>query len=151
MTALPRFHLAFPVDDLKAARYFYAQILGCSIGRESDTWIDFNFMGHQIVAHLSKDDCNRVSTGNVDNHAVPVRHFGLLLDYERFNDVADRLKQAGCNFIIEPYVRFKGQAGEQKTMFLLDPAGNALEFKAFKDDTQIFARSIAEAPVSKIE
>jgi len=140
MMTRPRFHLAFPVDDLEAARRFYGALLGCAQGRESEHWIDFDFHGHQIVAHLSPDDCAAAKQSAVDGKAVPVRHFGLLLDYAEFDRLAERLKRAGVEFLIDPYLRFEGQAGEQKTMFVRDPAGNALEFKAFKDDDQVFAK-----------
>ncbi|MEQ8404921.1 MAG: VOC family protein [Oceanicaulis sp.] len=136
----PRFHLAFPVDDLKAARRFYGELLGCAEGRSSEHWIDFDFHGHQIVAHLSPDDCAAAKKNAVDGKQVPVRHFGLLLDYADFDRLAERFKRAGTEFLIDPYLRFEGQAGEQKTMFVRDPAGNALEFKAFKDDDQVFAK-----------
>ncbi|MFP4518328.1 MAG: VOC family protein [Oceanicaulis sp.] len=136
----PRFHLAFPVDDLEAARRFYGELLGCSEGRSSTHWIDFDLHGHQIVAHLSPEDCAAAKANAVDGKQVPVRHFGLLLDYDQFDALAERFKRAGTEFLIDPYVRFEGQAGEQKTLFVKDPAGNALEFKAFKDDAQVFAR-----------
>ncbi len=139
MTERPRFHLAFPVDDLEAARRFYGEVLGCPQGRESETWIDFDFHGHQIVTHLSPELCGMDKANAVDGHQVPVRHFGLLLSYAAFDALAERLKTAGAAFVIEPYLRFAGQAGEQKTMFVRDPAGNALEFKAFADDAQVFA------------
>ena len=140
MTQRPRFHLAFPVDDLDAARRFYGEVLGCAQGRESESWIDFDFHGHQIVAHLAAELCGDKTASGVDGKQVPVRHFGLLLSYEAFDALADRLRDAGADFVIEPYLRFEGQAGEQKTMFIRDPAGNALEFKAFADDGQVFAR-----------
>ncbi len=139
MSERPRFHLAFPVHDLEAARQFYAGTLGCAQGRESDHWIDFDFHGHQIVAHLSPELCETGPANGVDGKQVPVRHFGLLLDYNGFDALAERLKAAGTEFIIEPYLRFAGQPGEQKTMFVRDPSGNALEFKAFADDSQVFA------------
>ncbi|HEV7932475.1 MAG TPA: VOC family protein [Actinomadura sp.] len=136
---LPRFHLAIPVDDLSAARAFYGEALGCPQGRESDSWIDWNFQGHQLVTHLAPRPSGEASNP-VDDHDVPVPHFGLLLTVEGFHELAERLKAAGTRFVIEPYLRFAGQAGEQWTMFLRDPAGNALEFKAFADDAQVFAR-----------
>ncbi len=139
MTQRPRFHLAFPVDDLDAARRFYGEVLGCAQGRESESWIDFDFHGHQIVAHLSPELCGENPANPVDGQQVPVRHFGLLLDYDAFDALAELLEAAGADFVIEPYLRFEGQAGEQKTMFIRDPAGNALEFKAFADDGQVFA------------
>lgn len=135
----PRFHLAFPVDDLERARAFYAGVLGCALGRESEHWIDFDFHGHQIVAHLS-DDAAVKARSAVDGKAVPVFHFGLILPWEAFEPMAQRLRQAQVPFIIEPYTRFAGLPGEQQTMFVRDPAGNALEFKAFRDEGMIFAR-----------
>jgi extradiol dioxygenase family protein len=135
---IPRFHLAMPVDDLDAARHFYGKVLGLEQGRSSETWIDWNLRGHQFVTHLAPERQQRIHNP-VDGHDVPVPHFGLILTVEQFQDFADRLTAAGTEFVIEPYVRFQGQTGEQWTMFFLDPAGNALEFKAFADDSQIFA------------
>jgi uncharacterized protein len=135
---IPRFHLAVPVDDLTAARQFYGQVLGLTQGRSSDTWIDWNLHGHQFVTHLAPERAQRIHNP-VDGHDVPVPHFGLILTVQAFEQLADRLRAAGTTFVIEPYVRFQGQTGEQWTMFLLDPAGNALEFKAFADDSQVFA------------
>ena len=135
------FHLAFPVDDLDKARDFYIGLLGCGTGRDSDRWQDFDFYGHQIVAHLAPDEVTPVERGNVDGKAVPVRHFGLVLDWEDWHELADRLTAAKVTFEIEPYIRFKGEVGEQATMFLFDPSGNALEFKSFKDPSQHFASS----------
>jgi extradiol dioxygenase family protein len=133
------FHLAFPVHDLDVARRFYRDILGCGEGRSSDNWIDFDFFGHQIVAHLSAD-AKAVSTTNpVDGHDVPVPHFGVVLTMPQWEGLAARVTAAGVSFGIAPYVRFKGQPGEQATMFFLDPSGNALEFKAFADDAMLFA------------
>lgn len=137
---LPRFHLAFPVDDLAAARAFYVGVLGCAEGRASDQWADFNFHGHQIVAHLAPGEAGRAATNAVDGDDVPVRHFGLILPWADWEALAARLKAAGAVFIIAPHVRFAGRPGEQATMFLLDPAGNALEFKAFRREDEIFAR-----------
>lgn len=139
-TSPPRFHLAFPVDDLTRARAFYGDLLGCAEGRSSDAWVDFDFHGHQIVAHLAPEECAAAAHNDVDGHNVPVRHFGLILDWKAWEDLAARLTQAGTVFVIEPYLRFAGQPGEQATMFLLDPAGNALEFKAFRDEADIFAK-----------
>ena len=133
------FHLAFTVKDLTETHQFYTQILGCSTGRSSDHWIDFNMWGHQVVAHLSPDEAKESSKNAVDGHGVPVRHFGVILSMEEWEALAERVKTAGVRFIIEPYIRFKGEAGEQATMFFLDPSGNALEFKAFADKSQIFA------------
>lgn len=135
----PRFHLAFPVRDLDEARAFYKDLLGCAEGRSSDHWVDFDMMDHQIVAHLAHEETRGEATSEVDGHAVPLRHFGLLLDWEDFDALAARLRAAGVEFVIEPHVRFPGKAGEQATMFLRDPSGNALEFKAFRDERQIFA------------
>jgi len=134
------FHLAFPVRDLAEARKFYGELLGCPEGRSSDAWVDFDFYGHQIVAHLAPGEVGHRSTSAVDDHDVPVRHFGAILTMEQWQQLADKLKSAGTKFVIEPYVRFKGQVGEQATMFFLDPSGNALEFKAFGDRSQVFAK-----------
>lgn len=136
---IPRFHLAFPVRDLTEARAFYGGLLGCPEGRSSQAWVDFNFYGHQIVAHLAPDELSHGATNPVDGHDVPVRHFGAILTLPQWEALAERLKAAGTRFIIEPNIRFKGQPGEQATMFFLDPSGNALEFKAFADDAQVFA------------
>jgi extradiol dioxygenase family protein len=151
---IPRFHLAMPVDDLAAARHFYGDVLGLEQGRSADTWIDWNLHGHQFVTHLAPRQPRPIDTApgrqfvtdlaprvhnQVDGHAVPVPHFGLILTVPRFHELAERLRAAGTAFVIEPYVRFAGLPGEQWTMFLLDPAGNALEFKAFADDSQVFA------------
>jgi extradiol dioxygenase family protein len=136
----PPFHLAFPVDDLNQARQFYAGLLGCPEGRSSESWIDFDFHGHQIVAHLSPDEVGRTGANQVDGKDVPVRHFGVILGWDDWHTLADRLRQAGVKFIIEPGIRFAGQVGEQATMFFLDPAGNALEFKTFRDMGRIFAK-----------
>ncbi|MDE1175090.1 MAG: VOC family protein [Edaphobacter sp.] len=135
------FHIAFPVNDLAAARRFYGETLGCPEGRSSDQWIDFNLYGHQIVAHLKPaSDSANVHHNPVDGHDVPVPHFGVVLPMETWEALAERLKQAKINFVIEPYIRFKGETGEQATMFFLDPSGNALEFKAFADLGQLFAK-----------
>ncbi len=134
----PRFHLAFPVDSLAEARAFYGSIMGCPEGRCSEAWVDFDFHGHQIVAHLAPEECRRAATGQVDGKAVPVRHFGLLMAWDDWEALAERFRAAEVDFIIEPYVRFKGEAGEQGTFFLRDPAGNALEFKCFRDEGGVF-------------
>ena len=165
---MPPFHLAFPVHDLDAARTFYGELLGCPEGRSSENWIDFNFFGHQIVAHLAPDQCSIAGTGspqhgscvgetgaepasaaapkalsaatsNVDGKQVPVKHFGLVLDMDTWQSLADRL-EGKVDFIIAPYTRFKGEAGEQATMFFTDPSGNAIELKAFADMGQLFAK-----------
>jgi extradiol dioxygenase family protein len=135
----PLFHLAFPVRDLEEARRFYAGLLGCPTGRESDRWIDFNFFGHQIVAHLAPPE-RGAATNPVDGEDVPVRHFGVILEWDQWQALADKLKKAGLKFIIEPGIRFKGQVGEQATLFFKDPSGNALEFKSFRDASRVFAK-----------
>ena len=136
------FHLAFPVSDLEAAREFYGNVLGCPEGRSSDTWIDFDLFGHQIVAHYKPVDpgADPTHSNPVDGHDVPVPHFGVVLPWDQWHQLSEKLKSLGTEFVIEPYVRFEGQVGEQATMFFLDPSGNALEFKAFKDMTQLFAK-----------
>jgi uncharacterized protein len=133
------FHLAFPVHDLDAARTFYADVLGCMEGRSSEEWIDFSLFGHQIVAHLIVDKVRTLATNPVDGQHVPVPHFGVVLDLAGFDALAARVNAAGVDFVIPPTVRFAGAVGEQKTMFFYDPSGNALEFKAFADDSQLFA------------
>ena len=135
---LPRFHLAMPVDNLDAARTFYGEIIGCQQGRSSDSWVDWDLRGHQFVTHLAPARQQAVHNP-VDGHDVPVPHFGLILTVSEFHELANRLRAAGTTFVIEPYLRFQGEPGEQWTMFLHDPAGNALEFKAFADDSQVFA------------
>lgn len=137
---LSPFHVAFPVHDLEAARAFYGGILGCSEGRSSEEWIDFNFFGHQIVAHLAPEETRPAQRNTVDSHGVPVRHFGIVLPMAEWEAMAGRLRAKGVRFLIEPYIRFKGQPGEQATMFFLDPSGNALEIKAFSDINKLFAR-----------
>lgn len=147
----PRFHLAVPVDDLGAARRFYGEILACPQGRSAETWVDWNLYGHQLVTHLdatvaaaptaARDNGDgRTAVRNaVDGHDVPVPHFGVLLSVEAFHELAERLRAGGIEFVIEPYLRFEGEPGEQWTMFVRDPAGNNLEFKAFADDAAVFA------------
>ena len=137
--SLPPFHLAFPVDDLAAARRFYGEILGCAEGRSADHWVDFDLRGHQIVAHLAPDAVRPRATNPVDGEQVPVPHFGVVLPMAEWKALAERLQAAGAEFVIPPTVRFEGQPGEQATMFLLDPAGNALEFKAMADLANLFA------------
>jgi extradiol dioxygenase family protein len=138
--SLTPFHIAFPVDDLAAARHFYGTTLGCPEGRSSAQWIDFDLFGHQIVAHYKPAKGPAIQHHNaVDGHDVPVPHFGVVLEMETWQSLADRLTSANISFVIEPHIRFKGEVGEQATMFFLDPAGNALEFKAFADPTQLFA------------
>ena len=138
--AIPLFHLAFPVDSLAKARAFYGELLGCPEGRSAEDWVDFDFYGHQIVAHLAPSEAGHRATSKVDGDNVPVRHFGVILSMDEWQRLADKLKTAGTRFVIEPHVRFKGQVGEQATMFFLDPCGNALEFKAFQDMSQVFAK-----------
>jgi len=138
MKKLQPFHLAFPVHDLSEAKEFYTKILGCTLGRSSEHWIDFNLFGHQVVAHLNPDELSKTKTSNVDDKQVPVRHFGIILEWEKWQQFSIELKEKGVKFIIEPYIRFKGEIGEQATMFFLDPSGNALEFKSFKDPKMIF-------------
>jgi extradiol dioxygenase family protein len=140
MTGLAPFHIAFPVDDLDAARHFYGAILGCPEGRSDTDWIDFNLYGHQIVAHRVDTPRAAAEHNPVDGHAVPVPHFGVVLPPAEWQALAERLKAAGTVFVIEPHTRFPGLPGEQSTMFLHDPAGNALEFKAFADLDQLFAK-----------
>jgi len=140
MSERPRFHLAFPVRDLAEARAFYGSLLGCPEGRSSAEWVDFDFFGHQIVAHLSPDEAGHKEHNHVDGEEVPVRHFGAILSMEAWKELAAKLTAAGTRFIIEPQIRFQGLPGEQATFFFLDPSGNALEFKAFHDDQAIFAR-----------
>ena len=142
MTMRP-FHLAFPVHDLDAARAFYAGLMGCPEGRSSESWIDFDLYGHQIVAHLdaSRRPSEDATANAVDGHDVPVPHFGIVLTFEDWQALADRLTAAGTEFVIKPYIRFRGQAGEQATMFLRDPSGNAIEMKAFADLGQLFAKN----------
>ena len=137
---MPRFHLAFPVRDLAEARAFYGDLLGCPEGRSSPDWVDFDFHGHQIVAHLAPGEVAGAGTNPVDGENVPIRHFGVILDRPTWQALADRLTSAGVAFVIPPQVRFQNQAGEQATMFFCDPSGNALEFKSFADDAMVFAR-----------
>lgn len=136
---IPPFHLAFPVHDLTAARTFYGELLGCPEGRSSGDWVDFDFRGHQIVAHLAPDQCTPVQANAVDGQAVPVRHFGLVLPMEDWKALAEELT-GKVDFVIEPYIRFRGEPGEQATMFFMDPSGNAIELKAFADIGQLFAK-----------
>jgi extradiol dioxygenase family protein len=138
---LPPFHIAFPVDDLAAARDFYGKLLGCPEGRSADHWVDFDLHGHQIVAHLAPDAVQARATNPVDGDDVPVPHFGLVLPMRDWEALAERLVGAGVEFVIPPTVRFAGEPGEQATMFLLDPAGNALEFKAMADPAKLFAKA----------
>ena len=139
--SLPPFHLAFPVDDLAAARRFYGELLGCREGRSAAEWIDFDLYGHQIVAHLAPESAPLRGANEVDGENVPVPHFGIVLPTDEWEQLAKRLTDADVEFVIAPTVRFAGQAGEQATMFLLDPAGNALEFKAMADPAKLFAKN----------
>ena len=138
---MPRtpFHLAFPIADIPATEAFYAGLLGCPIGRRAEKWIDFDFFGHQISAHVKPEETRLAQTNAVDGDQVPVSHFGAILDWDQWERLSAKLQKAGIKFIIEPHVRFKGEIGEQATMFFLDPSGNALEFKSFKDKARIFA------------
>jgi extradiol dioxygenase family protein len=138
--ALSPFHLAFPVDDLEAARAFYGGVLGCREGRSSDRWVDFDFFGHQVVAHLDPAGRSAPGTSEVDGHDVPVRHFGLVVAWDELAALEKRLREHGLAWLVPPHVRFRGEAGEQKTMFVQDPSGNALEFKAFRDPDALFRR-----------
>lgn len=138
-TLVHPFHLAIPVNDLATCRSFYTEILGCEEGRSDEHWVDLNLYGHQLVIHYSPDHPRALNTNAVDDHNVPVPHFGVVLSMEEWNSLADRLRTAGTRFIIEPYIRFEGEPGEQATMFFLDPSGNAIEFKAFTDIGQLFA------------
>jgi len=139
--SLPPFHLALPVDNLAAARRFYGELLGCPEGRSAPEWVDFDLYGHQIVAHLAPHGVPKRTTNEVDSEDVPVPHFGLVLPMGEWEDLAERLTDADVKFVIPPTVRFAGQAGEQATMFLLDPAGNALEFKAMADPAKLFVKN----------
>lgn len=134
------FHLAIPSHDLDATRGFYGGLLGCSEGRSDTRWIDYDFYGHQLSVHLSPDSLGEVGTNPVDGDAVPARHFGVVLEWTAWQVLAQRLEHSGVKFLIEPHVRFVGEVGEQATMFFADPSGNALEFKSFRDPSQLFAR-----------
>lgn len=134
------FHLAFPILNIEETRQFYGDLLGCDIGRSTDKWIDFNFFGHQLSGHVKPDELRAALTNEVDGDKVPVRHFGAILEWSQWERLAEKLRANGIKFIIEPHIRFQGQVGEQATMFFLDPSGNALEFKSFKDMSQIFAK-----------
>ena len=140
MSGLPPFHLAFPVHDLAAARAFYGGLLGCPEGRSADDWVDFDFFGHQIVAHFAPDAAPRRHSNPVDGHDVPVPHFGAVLAMEQWETLAARLEAAATEFVIAPDIRFRGQPGEQATMFFLDPSGNAIEIKAMRDPANLFTR-----------
>jgi extradiol dioxygenase family protein len=139
MENLQPFHVAVPVSDLDKTKDFYLDLLSCKIGRSSDRWVDLNFFGHQFVLHLDENKKVNHAHNPVDGHSVPIPHYGVVLQWDHWQNLAQKLKAANVDFIIEPYIRFEGQAGEQATMFFLDPSGNALEFKAFKDINQLFA------------
>lgn len=132
------FHVAFPVNDLQATHRFFSDILQCKIGRTSERWIDFDLFGHQITAHLTDEPIQEPPANEVDGKQVPIKHFGVILEWKQWHDFADHLRAKSVKFIIAPHIRFQGEAGEQATMFFLDPSGNALEFKAFKEDSHIF-------------
>lgn len=134
------FHIAFPVVDLESTRGFYGDLLGCREGRSAKDWVDFDFFGHQISAHLAPAACRALEAHAVDGDDVPVRHFGLVVGWDDWRALAERLREKGAHFLIEPHIRFRGEAGEQATLFVEDPSGNALEFKAFRDPGRIFAR-----------
>jgi hypothetical protein len=140
MSEFKPFHLAFPIREIEETRAFYGDLLNCDIGRSTDKWIDFNFFGHQLSAHVKPEELAQANTNTVDGKYVPVRHFGAILPWEEWHKLADKLRSKGIEFVIEPYIRFEGEVGEQATMFFLDPCGNALEFKSFQDQSQIFAK-----------
>ena len=135
-----RFHLAFPVKDLEQTKIFYLNILGCSLGRESSKWVDFNLFGHQIVAHLSPEDCGSINRNQVDGDKIPARHFGVILNWDIWENLIKSIKEKEIVFYIKPKIRFKNKKGEQGTFFVLDPSENVLEFKSFKNDSMIFER-----------
>ena len=137
---IPRFHLAFPVIDLESTRTFYTRVLGCTLGRESNKWIDFNLYGHQIVAHYSPKECTRSNKNKVDGDKVPSRHFGVILSWDRWEALCLKIKNQKIIFMIKPKIRFKNLRGEQGTFFIQDPSGNVLEFKSFKDDSMVFEK-----------
>ncbi len=134
------FHLAFPVKELETTRSFYTEIIGCVVGREAERWIDFNFYGHQISAHLV-ETIEKIPANPVDGETIPARHFGLVLEWNAWNEMVEQLNKKEVDYLIKPTIRFEGEVGEQATFFLTDPSGNALEFKSFKDPEQLFARS----------
>ena len=140
MKSIPPFHVAIPVHDVQLARAFYRDVLGCPEGRSDEKWVDFDLYGHQFVIHYKPVTPGQAHTNEVDGHEVPVPHYGVVLSWEDWEELAAKLKRHGQEFVIEPYIRFQGQPGEQATMFFLDPCGNALEFKAFKDLSQMFAK-----------
>ncbi|MEX1002341.1 MAG: VOC family protein [Crocinitomicaceae bacterium] len=137
--SLPPFHIAIPVHDLEIARAFYLRLFDCSVGRASEEWVDLNFYGHQFVLHLKREMKPDHHHNLVDGKSVPVPHYGVVLPWEKWHELSEKLQNSGVDFVIEPYIRFKGEVGEQATLFLLDPSGNALEFKAFRNSNQLFA------------
>ena len=137
---IPRFHIAFPVDNLKNTKDFYTKILGCSLGRESDKWIDFNLYGHQVVAHFSPEECTKSNVNKVDDDLIPCRHFGVILPWDKWEILGKNIKKNKIRFMIKPKVRFKNLKGEQGTFFIVDPSGNVLEFKSFKNDSMVFEK-----------
>lgn len=139
MQDYPRFHLALPISDIEKARQFYVGVLGCRVGREAENWIDFDFFGHQLSLHVKPEDVQEAKKNEVDGDDVPVRHFGFVAKWQDWHELAEKIKNNGIKFIIEPHIRFKGQVGEQATMFFTDYDGNAIEIKAFKDITKLFA------------
>ena len=139
MTQMPPFHLAFPILNIEDTRKFYVDLIGCKVGREAEKWIDFDFHGHQISAHVKPEECAHAQTNEVDGDAVPVRHFGAVLPWDQWQALADKMTAAKADFIIEPKVRFQGEPGEQGTFFVRDPSGNGLEFKSFRDMSKLFA------------
>lgn len=139
MSELRPFHLAIPVNDIASTRKFYAEMLGCTVGRESNSWIDFDFFGHQLSAHVKPEELAYAKTNTVDGENVPVRHFGIVMQWDDWHVLSRQLEETGIEFLTKPAIRFRGQAGEQATMFITDPGGNALEFKAFKNDASLFA------------
>ena len=140
MNTYKRFHLAFPVKNLKTTKDFYKKILNCKIGRESESWVDFNLYGHQIVAHLAPEDCSYVSSNKVDKDQIPCSHFGVILDWHEWEELYKKLDLLKINFLINPKIRFKNKSGEQGTFFIKDPSGNVLEFKTFKNDADVFKK-----------
>ena len=138
MNRLPPFHVAFPVNNITETKTFFMDVIGCNIGRQSENWIDFNFFGHQISAHLNPDKNSMIPTNIVDSDNVPVRHFGLVLPWKGWHELVEKFKEKKVQFLIEPHIRFKGKVGEQATLFILDPSGNAIEFKSFKDEKMLF-------------
>ena len=134
------FHLAFPINDIEETKSFYKKHFNCEIGREDKKWVDFDFYGHQLSAHLRPEELQNTKKNSVDGKDVPVRHFGVILEWDTWHQLSSNLKENNIDFIIDPYIRFKGEVGEQATMFFLDPSGNALEFKSFKDPSQVFAK-----------